>query len=72
MHFHVFEMADMLTVIDFIESWCENLTQFIIQKCIIQIFFLLSKHMLEVPWIFKGYIMLMLGAKISAVKFLIR
>ena len=52
-------MADMLTVVDFIESWCENLTQFIIQKCIIQIFFLLSKHMLEVPWIFKGYIMLM-------------
>ena len=35
-------------------------------------FFLLSKHMLEVPWICKGYIMLMLGAKISAVKFLIR
>ena len=35
-------------------------------------FFLLSKHMLEVAWICNEYIMLVLSAKISAVKFLIR
>ena len=38
-------------------------------------FFLLSKHMLEVPWIYNEYIILMLSANImniGAVKFLIR
>ena len=38
-------------------------------------FFLLSKHMLEVPWIYNEYIILMLSANImniSAVKFHIR